>query len=177
MGLRGPIAKPDAERRGHRRSKLIVVDGELRAAEPPPYPGGLRTRAGREHWDRLWTSRVARHWDSASDLDTVVDLALAEEEARRIRAAISRAGRLSTGSTHQAVLNPLYGALDRAEKMIGWCRDRLGLHPMGRLRLGLLGVTGAKTAAELNRMVEGADHGDVADDPDLVTLAADFEPG
>src|ERR1700690_1459350 len=159
MGLRGPIAKETT--RGHHApgrqppaSALAVVESAAVAADAIPTPPDGLSPAGLALWDRWWPSRVAAHWARDSDLHVVVLLALATDEAARLTRAIRKAGRLTRGSTGQVRLSPLYAALDHETKTIERCEDRLGITPMGRLRLGLLGVKGALTAAQLNAMVD-----------------------
>lgn len=176
MGSRGPIGKPPGEahrRQASRPKALTVLERAAVAPEPiPPPPDGL-SPATEALWDRVWRSEVAVHWDRESDLHVVERWAAAVEEADRLRRAIRRAGRLTMGSVGQLRPSPLYRLLELELKTIEHAEDRLGMSPMGRLRLGLLGVKGALTAEQLNRMVDGRGSGPVAVSDEF---SDEFEP-
>lgn len=156
MGSRGPLPKPQAERQGHRALIALPEPDPSTVVEIPAAPTGI-TGPDLATWERLWSSKVAAHWDRESDLHVVERLIRSLAEVRKLERAISRGGRLTSGSMQQARINPLYTALAREDKIVQGCEDRLGITPQGRLRLGLLGVKGALTAAQLNAMVERPD--------------------
>lgn len=185
MGLRGPIGK-----RNGRMHLEVLEPPNSGAAERPGRPGSIpeaprRWTTGQKEdrllptslkeWDRLWSSDVARYW-KPSDIVTVERLVEALDERRRTRRAC-RAQRLVPGSMGQPTLNPLYAAVDKATREIQWCEDRLGLNPASRQRLGLQKLAGAKTAAELNALVDQPDADDSSEEEDELGLGTKFIAG
>jgi P27 family predicted phage terminase small subunit len=180
MGLRGPIK----QRSGRMHLEVVAPPStglSVKTKGWPPAAPARWTKGQNEdrlmptslrEWDRLWSSDIAKFW-KPSDAATVERLVEAEDERRRLRRAC-RAKRTVAGSKGQATLNPLNGALKDAIREIQWCEDRLGLNPASRQRLGLQKLAGAKTAAELNALVDGPDANGKSQEEDELGIGTDY---
>ena len=175
MGARGPLPKPDAERQDHHTARssekrlTVLAGGKKRLIPQPPAdlaPSSLL------RWAEFWQSAVADAVDARSDLGRLYRWIEAVDELNLV-GPIFRKVRLVKGSTGQTVLNPLAAYLGQLESVIAAAEAEFGMTPKSRARLGLTIGQAKLTAAELNLMLEGRNHG-AGDD---AALTADFEPG
>jgi P27 family predicted phage terminase small subunit len=175
MGLRGPIKARD----GRMHLEVVSQTGSITKTPSAPrrWTKGENTErllvGSLREWDRLWVSDVAQFW-KPSDASTVERLVEAKDERLRLRRAC-RKQRTVAGSMGQPTLNPLNSALKDAIREIEWCEDRLGLNPASRQRLGLQKLAGAKTAAELNALVDT--DADSSEEEDELGLGTKFIAG
>lgn len=161
-----PTPKP-AERR-QRRNKTGV--GHILPAAPAELPacpkgsnGKPMLKATRDAWVAFWDSDVARLVDTRSDLPSLHRLFRLYDERQKIDNHVARHGRLTTGSTGQTTLDPLYKEQSSVDARITALEDRFGLTPLARLKLG---VTFGQAAESLDRMNQdfGQDPDDADDD-------------
>lgn len=156
----GAPRRAESSRVGHRTYPSLSVLPVGPDAPPPPPPPGIRkgTRA-RKLWDAVWESELARVIDRRTDLPRLERWIWATAELERVRRTLQRT-RLVRGSTGQPVLNPLASYAADLERTIEKAEDAFGMTPKARLGLGLDVAQLAKTAADLNRMLESDDDGD-----------------
>lgn len=155
MGARGPLALPSS-RRGSRRSQssavLTVVPS--RPSTVPEVPEGLGG-AGRSAWMEAWSCE----WALTSDARSIEHLARLEDERVAlletvgadlllVKVIVSPKGDV-VGEEQYA--NPLLRELRRLDAPIQTLRDRLGLSPMARARLGQAVVQLRKDERALER--------------------------
>ena len=156
----GAPRRAESTRVGHRTyAPLSVLPGGQDAPPPPPPPGIRKGTRARALWDAVWQSELARIIDRRTDLPRLERWIEATAELHRVRRTLQKA-RLVRGSTGQPVLNPLASYAADLERTIEKAEDAFGMTPKARLGLGLDVAALAKTAADLNRMLEGADDGD-----------------
>lgn len=151
MGERGPIAS-STSRRGARRGEVVPT---TTVATIGPAPVGLGV-AGFATWGEV----AECPWVGAPDRGMVELLAELADERERLRAevherglALERPVQTATGKVVGSELygNPLLKELRRVEDGELKLRDRLGLSPQARARLGLVTATAASVAAKLDR--------------------------
>ena len=164
----GAPRRAEDRRVGHRQYATLSVLPAGQDAPPPAPPPGIRkgTRA-RALWDAVWASELARIIDRRTDLPRLERWIEATAELQRVRRTLQKA-RLVRGSTGQPVLNPLAAYASDLERTIEKAEDAFGMTPKARLGLGLDVAALAKTAADLNRMLEGDDDGDAPADEDAI---------
>lgn len=161
-----PPRRSERNRVGHRSYPLLnVMPGGQPPGPPPPMPTGIRRRRSKRIWENFWGSELRRVVNETTDLPRLERWITAVDELDRVQATLRKA-RLVRGSTGQPVLNPLASYANDLERTIEKAEEAFGMTPKHRLGLGLDVANLARTAADLNAMIEGDD-----DDPD-----ADREP-
>lgn len=157
--MSGPAPKPATNRQGHRkRPSLALVLPEKREIVTPDPPKGI-TKPARQCWESFWQSDVAAAIDIQADSHRLLRWITAVDEWHRVGKAF-RKERVVSGSMGQPVINPLATYLTSLEATIKAAEAEFGMTPMARLKLGIAVGQAAKTAADLNRMVEQEGHDD-----------------
>lgn len=171
----GAPRRSESTRVGHRTYAGLSVLPTGQDAPPPAPPPGIRkgTRA-RRLWEAVWESELRKVIDRRTDLPRLERWILATAELERVRRTLQRT-RLVRGSTGQPVLNPLAAYAADLERTIEKAEDAFGMTPKARLGLGLDVAALAKTAADLNRMLE--DQGDDGDEPDEEAIPGNWTEG
>jgi Phage terminase, small subunit len=155
MGSRGPLPK-SRSLRGEQRARVaagtvmagaelpVVADGDTAALHPltiPDAPSDLGV-AGLASWGDAW--RLP--WAYESDRAVIEQLARLEDERAELRADVDARGPVLTKPLttsrgevvgDEAYANPAIRELRRLDQSILPLRDRLGLSPLARARLGL----------------------------------------
>lgn len=160
----------ESTRVGHRAYPMLTALPGGQPGPPPPLPAGIRSRRTRAIWERFWGSELRRVVNDATDLPRLERWIRAVDELEKVQRTL-RVTRLVRGSTGQPVLNPLAGYADSLERTIEKAEEAFGMTPKHRLGLGLDVAALARTAADLNRMLEESD-----DDGDGAGAAPDI-PG
>lgn len=168
--------RSESNRVGHRTYPLLrTLPGGQEAPPPLPPPGIRKGTRARKLWDTIWESELARVIDRRTDLPRLERWILATAELDRVRRTL-QATRLVRGSTGQPVLNPLAAYAADLERTIEKAEDAFGMTPKARLGLGLDVAALAKTAADLNAMLE--DEPDDGDEPDEdPAIPGEWQPG
>lgn len=151
---RGPLPDPHSAR-GHARAKAeaktlkaeivpvrqVPVKATRHPAQVPTAPRGL-SPAGRASWRESW----ALPWTALADRGAIANLARLEDERALLTAAIRQHGVILSkvlvspkGDVvgDELYANPASRELRRVDAAILSLRDRLGLTPLYRARLGL----------------------------------------
>src|SRR5918998_2963279 len=130
------LRKPAEMRQRGRRTRDVgpVHAPEVGDVVPLPPPGLLK--ATREVWADFWRSAVSAAVDLRSDRHRLVRWITYVDEWHRLSREIRKGDRLSTGSTGQPVLSPLWAALAQVESALQKAEQDLGLGPLPRLKLG-----------------------------------------
>ena len=149
---------------------LALIHGELEEAPEPPR-GLLKTT--RETWAAYWSSQVSQAVDRRADAQRLERWIHAVDQWHRANRTLRRYP-LVKGSMGQPVLSPLADYVAKLERTIATAEDEFGMTPRARLRLGLHVADLARTAADLNAMIQDED---APDDPDEEALRAEWESG
>lgn len=111
----------------------------------PPQPEGLN-EAGVRAWEGYWSDPVCRAATRA-DHDLIRDYAWATHRRAEYQQALN-AEPLVAGSQGQLVVSPYAKLLTREDMLIKDARDRLGLSPLSRSKLGIAIGEARKSARE-----------------------------
>lgn len=169
MGARGPLPNPNSRRsqaKSRQNSSDVVTSGQLSHLNvaPPTIPSApARLTAGSK---RLWSEFWACQWAQDSDLSSITLLCRLEDERARILRAIGSDLTLERPIVSpkgnvvgtELVAHPLLRDLRRLDPVIVQLRDRLGLTPAARGRLGQPVVVKKTTdgrEAAVERMMAG----------------------
>jgi P27 family predicted phage terminase small subunit len=149
---------------------LALIAGERE--EPPDPPAGLLRRT-RDTWYAYWSSKVSQAVDRAADAQRLERWIHAVDQWHRAQRTL-RKFPLVKGSMGQPVLSPLAEFVAKLERTIATAEEEFGMTPRARLKLGLHVADLARTAADLNAMInEDTD----ADDADEDALRREWEAG
>lgn len=158
MGSRGPVPRRDSRRNRRSGASLSLVSE--RPGRLPVVPDGLGG-AGEAAWREAWSCE----WALTSDARAIEHLARLEDERAALldeigsdllleKVLVSPRGDV-VGSERYA--NPLLRELRRLDSPIQTLRDRLGLSPMARARLGqaVVAIRKDERALERDRIMRG----------------------
>jgi hypothetical protein len=169
--LRGPLPKATS-RRGQTRARkaatepsqaVVLPSKPTRATfhpSPAPEPPDGLGEAGVSTWLECWSLP----WTAAADFGAILTLARLEDERSQMAAEVAEHGMLLrkvlTSARGDIVgeefyPNPLIREMRRVDTALSSLRDRLGLTPLYRARLGLALV---ELEAKENAAVEAAKH-------------------
>jgi hypothetical protein len=144
MGSRGPLPNSAGRRQVRRATTKKVRSAAVVPAEPsklPAAPDGLG-EPGRAVWDELG----ALDWTATSDTGSALRLAQLEDERAVLAETLKATGPLLAEPIvtprgdivgERQVANPLMRELRRLDAEILKLRDRFGLLPLSRARLGI----------------------------------------
>jgi hypothetical protein len=153
MGVRGPLSKTVQGRGAHGHRTRTVVKGEI-VAVPVERIAQLPDDIG-ERGRAVFEQAHALAWISESDWPAIDHLARLEDQWQTFAAALTEHGPLleepivtPKGEVvgTRLVPNPAEVMLRRLEVQISALRDRLGMVPMAKARLGI-SVATARTAS------------------------------
>lgn len=150
--------RSERNRVGHRAYPImnIMPGGREQLEPPPPLPLGARSKRTRRIWDAFWASPLATVVSRDTDLPRLERWIRAVDELEKVQRTLRQA-RLVRGSTGQPVLNPLASYASDLERTIDKAEEAFGMTPKHRLGLGLDVANLARTAADLNAMIDGDD--------------------
>ena len=149
---------PEGHRVDNRAARSLVVlpdgavdDPEATATWPAPPDGLLAVTVA--VWDRFWRSRIRRAVQNEIEVERLERWAYTLDEWYRLSRAIRR--RRVVASPQGPKLNPLVAYLRQIEGELYRIENSFGMSPLARARMGLTVAEGKRTAAELNRLLEG----------------------
>ena len=154
------LRKPaEMRQRGRRTRDVGPVHAPGDAAVVPLPPAGL-LKATREVWADFWQSAVSAAVDLRSDRHRLTRWIIYVDEWHRLAREIRKGERLSTGSTGQPVLSPLWAALAQVESALQKAEQDLGLGPLPRLKLGATIMEGRRQFRSMQELRDSLDRDD-----------------
>lgn len=164
---------PPPKTRGHQRRSArpriaTIIPAADRSVEVPRPPTGLLPSVAAD-WATFWSSPLAQAVLPATDGPAVTRLFQLRDASERMTRAI-RKEPFVAGYKGQPRVNPLAAFVTATNAEIRQLEDRFGLTPMSRLRLGVTFGEAARSLADLNADVVGAQ-----DDEEQGSLLATLE--
>ncbi|MGH7484207.1 MAG: hypothetical protein ACREMY_01215 [bacterium] len=143
------------DRRNGQQTADVPDTGAVERFEPPEHIG----EAARDAWDAFWSDRPALLLTPSSR----VVLVRWVDSLNRYLVTLAEADEcpITTGSTGQQIVNPLYKIAEQARSTMEACEKQLGIGSLNASSLGMAAIQERKSLADMNARYSGG----VSDDP------------
>lgn len=141
---------------------LSVVEGQSNPMRFDP-PSAINTEALRQ-WNDFWEDPVSWLITPADKMLLIKWIELVSRYFSLMRLADKEP--ITRGSTHNDVVNPLYGMALKMQAEIKAIEAQLGIGPKNRAALGIAVLSEKRSLQDLNTAYEGPEQGEEDDDED-----------